>query len=59
MKLNLKMWVELSNYEEITAFEFVDEGESASLICDDEESLLLSLNKCQEIIDVIRGSLKK
>lgn len=63
MELNLKMWVEgigeSGNFVEITLLEFVDNGEESSLICEDEESLLLSLGKCQEIIDAIRASINE
>ncbi|MDE9519684.1 hypothetical protein KKJ17_18670 [Xenorhabdus bovienii] len=58
MELHLRMWVETAN-EDVTAFEFIDHGEASSLECDNEESLLISLDKTQEIIDVIRKAIEK
>ncbi|MCC8366574.1 hypothetical protein J8V57_09800 [Xenorhabdus sp. PB61.4] len=63
MELNLKMRVEgigeSGNFVEMTLFEFIDNGEKLELICEDEESLLFALDKCQEIINTIRKSINK
>ncbi|MDC9591435.1 hypothetical protein PSI23_19650 [Xenorhabdus sp. XENO-10] len=58
MELHLRMWIETAN-EDITAFEFIDHGDTSSLTCDDEESLLFSLDKTQEIINLIRKQIEK
>ncbi|CDH33764.1 hypothetical protein [Xenorhabdus bovienii] len=58
MELHLRMWVETAN-EDVTAFEFADDGEKSTLIFDGKESLLLSLDKCQKIINAIRESIKE
>ncbi|PHM46561.1 hypothetical protein [Xenorhabdus miraniensis] len=62
MELHLKMWIEgifESGFDEVTAFDFVDDGEKSTLICEDKESLLFSLDKCQEIINEIRASINE
>ncbi|MDE9427476.1 hypothetical protein [Xenorhabdus bovienii] len=56
MELHLKLWIEIGNNEERTAFEFIHDGEEIDLKCEDDEALYSGIDKVQEIIDWIRAS---
>ncbi|MDC9591628.1 hypothetical protein PSI23_20680 [Xenorhabdus sp. XENO-10] len=59
MKLYLKMWIEDENHEEIIVFKYIDNGNSSSLIYNDEELLLASIDRTQKIINSINSKLQQ
>ncbi|MDE9530197.1 hypothetical protein [Xenorhabdus bovienii] len=59
MALKLKMWVEDEDHNETILFKYVDNGELSTLGGIDVDTMLLSLDKCQAIINSIRSAVKQ